>query len=348
MRRISRDPQKFDLMKILDDYARQGGRDIRDPSDHAMLLAELQKQLEENRTNDILIHGLRVQHMFAFVASALGRCQAIKEEDAGEFYTTNPTMTLPDFRIVTTDQNEFLVEVKNWHPTNPIKSYKFPQRYFDGLKAYAALFKTELVIALFWSPLKLWILVSPEDFEQHNEDYVLSFDRAFKCNKMSLLGDRMIGTVPSLTLKFLSDPAKPRSIDENGMAEFTIGDIEMYAGDNLISDDTEKNIAWFLMNYGTWPAQKLPEEIVGDQLISMSFRVRPQERSNPNQNFETIGFLSEMISRQFNDVTAPRGSVELLSPTEEPDIFGVVIPPGYRGQVLRLWRFEMTPNVARA
>jgi len=78
----------------------------------------------------------------------------------------------------------------------------------------------------------------------------------------------------------------------------------------------------------------------------MSFRVRPQERSNPDQNFEIIGYLSEMISRQFNDVTAPRGSVKLLSPTEEPDTFGVVIPSGYRGQVLGLWRFQMTPNVA--
>ncbi len=84
MKRISRDPQKFELMRIIDDYARSRGLDIRDQANQEAFLADLGKQIESNRTNDILAHGLRIQTMFAYVAAALGACRVIKEEDAGE------------------------------------------------------------------------------------------------------------------------------------------------------------------------------------------------------------------------------------------------------------------------
>jgi hypothetical protein len=343
MRQIARQPPRFDIIKILDSHARRRGFDILDQANHSAFLADMADQIEKNRTNDILIYGLRAEAMFAFVASALGRCKAIKEEDAGDLYATDLAMKVPDFRIVTVDNREFLVEVKNWNERDPRKNYSLSHTYFSGLKQYASLFNKELFIGLFWSPQQLWILVSADDFERRNGSYELSLMEAIARNQMQLLGDYMIGTTPSLTLKLLSDPTKPRSVDASGMAAFTIGAVEIYAGDQRIVDDTEKNIAWFLMNYGDWPAHELPPEVVNDELVSIGFRVEPRERANPSQHFEMIGNLCAMISRQFNHVTAPDGSVAHLSPAREPDTFGVVIPVGYRGDRLPLWRFTMMP-----
>ena len=101
------------------------------------------------------------------------------------------------------------------------------------------------------------------------------------------------------------------------------------------------SIAWFLMNYGCWTGHDLSVEVVDGNVISVSFRLQPETRSNPSQPFELIGCLSEMVSRQFNDITAPDGPVRLLSPKREPDTLGVIIPAEYRGKALRLWRFVL-------
>jgi hypothetical protein len=112
----------------------------------------------------------------------------------------------------------------------------------------------------------------------------------------------------------------------------------------LIEEDVENNIAWFLMNYGKWPGEQIPAEIVDGALIATGFRIAPEERSNPDQDFEIIGSLSEMVSRQFNDITAPDGAIKLLSPQREPDTLGVVIPHDYHGKTLPLWRLIIKPS----
>ena len=158
-----------------------------------------------------------------------------------------------------------------------------------------------------------------------------------------MLGDCMIGTTPPLSLKILSDPHKPRAIDRSGKFKFTIGEFELYCGDNLIQDGLEQQVAWFLINYGSWPIQDLPCEVEEEQLISTGFFVAPEEQSNPNENFEIIGHLSQMISQQFNDMTIQEGEIRLLCPSNNPDTFGVFIPPDFRGTALPLWRFEIHP-----
>jgi hypothetical protein len=64
----------------------------------------------------------------------------------------------------------------------------------------------------------------------------------------------------------------------------------------------------------------------------------PPERANPRENFEIVGTLSTMISRQFNEITAPSGKVERLSTTRDPTSLDALIPHDYRGSKLPLWR----------
>lgn len=330
-------------MRIIDGHARACGLDIRNQTHNERLLADLTAQIEQNRENDSLIHGLRVERMFAYVACALGACRAVKEEDAGELYAVDTAMRVPDFRILTVEKRELLVEVKNCHMIDLERGYRLAPAYLGGLKSYASAFRTELFIAIYWSKPKLWTLLSPNDFELQDGEYVVRLQEAMPRNNMQLLGDTMIGLPPSLTVRLLSDPTKPRAVDSTGQAKFTIGQVELYCGDQLIEDDLEKRIAWFLMNYGSWPGHKLEPEVDGGEVISIGFRAEPEERSNPDENFEIIGCLSEMISREFNDDTAWDGLVRLLAPKREPDTFGVVIPADYRGKALPLWRFNLQP-----
>ena len=237
MKRISRDHARFDLMRLLDRYARSRGSTIHDPQNQAAFLSDLTVDFEVNRSNEILIHGLRTQAMFAYVAAALGRCVVIKEEDAGEIYTSNPTMRAPDFRIVGVDGQEFLVEVKSHRPRRPSSAYSMTRSYFESLHAYAATFSRPLYFAIYWSQMRVWALVPAEGLRAQGDRYVLPMADAFKQNEMALLGDVMIGTVPSLTLKLYSDPAKPRSIDAEGRAQFTVQRAELFCGDDVILDE---------------------------------------------------------------------------------------------------------------
>lgn len=346
MKRLRRDHPKFDLMRLLDRHARSHGVSIRDHANHAAFLADLGEEFQRNHQNQILIHGLRIEAMFAFVAGALGNCRVIKAEDAGDIYALDVDVRAPDFRMVTGDGHEILVEVKNHRPSDSKGDYVFKRTYLDGLRRYAALLQRELYIAIFWSQWSLWSLVRPDRFEATGDRYKLSLGDAMKWSEMTLLGDYMLGTVPPLTLRFLSDPAKPRHVGQDGRAEFTIGQVEMAAAGEVIEDPLEVAIAWFLLNYGAWPGEPTLPEIVAGDLISVGFEVRPEQLADPAQGFEVIGFMSEMLSRQYNAITAGSGRVDLLIPKRDPDELGVLIPLDFKGQKLHLWRFYVTRAIS--
>ena len=63
--------------------------------------------------------------MFGYGASALGNCTIAKKEDAGELYST-----IPDYRLLTLDGNEFFVEVKNCHKATVEYRYRLNRNYF--------------------------------------------------------------------------------------------------------------------------------------------------------------------------------------------------------------------------
>jgi hypothetical protein len=344
MKRISRDESRFDLMRLLDRYARSRGVSIQDHASHADFLADLTRDFKENRTNEVLIHGLRIQEMFAYIAAALGSCAAIKEEDAGCFYAVDSDIRSPDFRIVTAEQREIFVEVKNHRPSNPCENFLLKATYLDSLRKYAVLFQRELYIAIYWSVWRLWSLVHADRFDRSGEDYLLSLSDALKRSEMMLLGDCTLGTIPPLTLRLLSDPTTDRRVGADGKAAFTMGKVELLAAGQVIEDPLEKKIAWFLLNHGDWPATPPTAEIDGGELISVRSEAQPEDRANPAQRFEIIGIMSQMLSRQYNNMTSTDGRVNLLIPKSDPDSLGVMIPSDFKGQQLHLWHFTQMPS----
>lgn len=202
--------------------------------------------------------------------------------------------------------------------------------------------KCDLKIALYWSRIKSWSLVSANSFDFDGISYSLSMEQCMKRNEMHTIGDSMVGTVPPLTIRFLTDPERPRSVKADGSTECTIGSVELWCGSRQIENPIEKKLAWFFVQFGDWSDNDTEVHIKDGQLIW--FEISVSSKPTQGQHFSLIGFLSQMVSRQYDELTTSAGEVEQLTPSAEPEALGIVIPPDYSGRDLKLWRFIMSPN----
>jgi hypothetical protein len=164
-----------------------------------------------------------------------------------------------------------------------------------------------------------------------------------KINEMADLGDMQVAATPPLVLRALTDPTQPRELDDRGYVSFTIGRIEFYCGRVRIDSKDEQDLAFYFMLYGNWTGGEPEAHVENGSLIRIDFEVHHPGPAR-GQEFEMLGYLSGMISRRFNDLTAPEGKIERLVPASDPGSLGVVIPTDYKGKFLRLWRFIQRPN----
>lgn len=343
MKRVTKASPKFDLIRLLDQYARRRNIDIANEQGQRGFIENLKEEFSRHRDNEILIHGLRIQSMFLYVVAALDHCRIVKEEDAGEIYTAIDNLQAPDYRIITREGKELLVEVKNFHSEDPKAKFNLKKKYRDSLSAYAALFSLDVYIAVYWSKLKIWTLVPLHRISNDNKNYYLSLVEAIKWNEMYLLGDKQIGTTPYIGLRLYPNSNKPQERQKDGTVKFSIGKAELFCGEDIVDDQKEQEILWMLINHGDWPVRQQPAEQGRQGIVSVSFVSEPEERSNPQENFELLGTLSTMISRQFNEITAPSGKVEKLSTARDPSSLDALIPHGYKGSKLPLWPLTIYP-----
>jgi hypothetical protein len=62
----------------------------------------------------------------------------------------------------------------------------------------------------------MWTLVPLDSFTKANKTYSLDFLEAPKHDEMTVLGDCLIGIPKLLSLRFYTDPQKPRKVEANG------------------------------------------------------------------------------------------------------------------------------------
>jgi len=344
MKRIPRDPEKFEVIDMVSAIGRKTSFKIGDEASEAAVLGKDSDSYRRARKNPALLHGRRTEDMFGYVAASLRSCVLVKEEDAGEAYVTSSTIRIPDYRLVTNDGYEFLVEVKNFHQSNPSAPFSLDSSYVDGLLQYAALLKKDLKFAVYWSRWNLWTLVSADKLKGVGSERELTITEALQVSEMSsLLGDLHLGTTPPLVLRLRADTTKPRAVEpSSSQVIFTIGAVEFYCAGRLIVDDLEKSLAFYLILYGDWVESESKADVKDGELVSIDFESRPRE-SEPKQEFEIIGSLSSMASGKYNDLTLSEGGVERLSPDAEPDSLVLHVPHGYRGKDLPLWRLKVEP-----
>ena len=162
---------------------------------------------------------------------------------------------------------------------------------------------------------------------------------------MATLGDMFPGTRTPLVFRVVADLQKPSTVSPDGQAEFTIGAVDLYCGGQKIEERQEMNLAFYFMMFGGWTSDKPRAQIVAGKLISVDLVVEP-EQSAPKQNFQLLDPLSSMISRRYRALTSDDAGIARLAPSREPGSLGVVIPDGYKGKSLPLWRFTLVPSSA--
>ena len=340
--RRQRNSEEASVIRLLDLLIGTHDLKINELGDRATILQTLTGAISRVPQNKILVYGTRVESMFSYVVGALEHCAAIKQEDAGELYSVETNVAIPDFRVLTLEGEEFLVEVKNCHRVGTKYRYRMTREYLAKLRNYADLFGRELKIAIYWSRYNLWSLVSEDAFEVDDGHYSLSMEQCMKRNEMKIIGDSMVATVPPIILRVIPDPDKPRKVGSGGRTEFVIGDLQLRCDGRKIEDPFERKLAWFLFLYGDWDIDEPEVKIEDGNLAWIQFMANKDRAKG--QRFAMLGFLSQMTSLQFNELTAEEGEVVRLSPGLDPDKLGIVIPADFRGDDLRLWRFTMSPN----
>lgn len=340
--RRQRNSEEANVIRLLDQLVRTRGLKINELDDQATILQALEGAISCAPQNKILLHGTRVEAMFSYVAGALGHCKVIKQEDTGELYSVRNDVAVPDFRIVTLEGKELLVEVKNCHHAGTKYRYRMTKEYLAKLRNYADLFGCELKIAIYWSRLSHWSLVSADAFELDDKYYSLSMEQCMKRNEMKIIGDSMVGTIPPIVLRVIPDPNKPQKTEPDGTIGFIIGDVKLRCDNHEVRDPFERKLALFLFSYGDWCAGEPEFRIDAGELSWIQFVA--DKDPVKGQRFAMLGFLSRMISLQFNELTAEEGEIVRLSPSLDPEELGILIPENFKGEHLQLWRFTMSPN----
>ena len=341
MKRHDTDHLQGACLRLLDDFARLRNLSIADVSTQSQLLDELGKTLHTHRTDPIRLHGFRVQAMFAYIAAALGGCKLITEEDSGIFFDAIGNLTRPDFRLITCENQQFFVEVKNHHTAT--KPYEFTAAYLLKVTRYAELIGLPLKFAIYWSRWNTWTLVDASRLQKKTPKTKLTFPEALKMNEMGTIGDISIGTIPPLALRFHADTTKPRTVNAKGKIPFTIGKAALYAGGNEITDPVETQLAWLFMFYGKWTDVQNTAHFDNQLLDYTELSVAP-EQPTEGQDFEIIGPMSQMITNQYLDSTSDGKNIKSFAPMTNASDFGAIIPADYKGKALHLWRLQQQPN----
>ncbi len=339
---VKRQSPQAQAITLLDAVARSEGLKVGKQTTTQLVLTRIR---ELTQLNPILMHGKRVEAMFAFVAAALGKCSAIREEDVGAVFAAEDVQP-PDYRVVLLDGAELLIEVKNCHEAT--KPLRLKTDYVKRLANYGKLFDRPVKLAIYWSRWNAWSLVPLEILKLSSAKASIRFPDAMMANEMATLGDHMIGTTPPLTLRLYSDPSESRKAARNQRhIRFRIRGVEVFCGGQRVEDKREQSIALHFMMFGRWaPRQKL--EIQKNELVWLEWILEPEQppadQEQPEQEFRIVGDASSMISRHFDFSTVSlSGEIERLQPLADPSKFGIDIPYDYKGKDVRLWRFVLQP-----
>ena len=108
---LSHDPLQFDVLDLLDSVGRLHGISI-DSVDGKDQVLDIVRKAALQESPATRLHGRRIEAMFGYVAAAMGRCSLVKKEDSRPAFAGHPDMQIPDYRLVTDDGQQFLVEVK--------------------------------------------------------------------------------------------------------------------------------------------------------------------------------------------------------------------------------------------
>ncbi|WP_193452231.1 hypothetical protein [Pseudomonas nitroreducens] len=346
MKRLQRNPEKFEVIDLFTSVGKGRNYRLRADENFEDFIMRMRDSLKSSMANANLLHGKRIEALFSYVAGALGECLFIKKEDAGAVFSNIPNIQPPDYTVTLKNGSRMMIEVKNCHIGDFKTPYKLKKDYLKRLENYAAMQGAQLKIAIYFSRLNKWCLLSKSSLTEKMGRYEINMISAIAKSEMAILGDRSIGVKPDIGIEFMADPEKESSINDDGTASLTISKVRIFNAGVEIHDYNEKSIAFYLARFGKLTCD-LPQAIQEDgRLISIKFdfRVDDEDELHEGQEFLIVGDLSSMITNAYNEHTVYEQSVVSLDPELDPDFFAINIDPDHVSKDLPLWQFSIQPN----
>lgn len=344
MKKLGREPQKLETLNLFSLLQSGDGNTLYNPANRQSFLSQVDSGLTRALDSEATLHGIRVQSMFQGMVANLDFVRLLKEEDAGNcYYQSNDEIRIPDFRVITTKGESYLIETKNHFSKNPMRRFRTRSEDLQALKRYADIVGTPLRLAIYWAHWNQWTLNDPDRFTTNGNYADLEFIQAMKQNEMATLGDYSIGTTYPLTLRLGAAIDQPRTISAEGVVSMRIGSVDIRAAGVLLEDATERNIALYLMMYGKWEYDGGRIELDDIGLPLAAIHTSSPEEPTPDQGFEIVGWVSSLYSQHYNSLTLEGGRVSRLNPAD-PTSLAPVIPRDLQKKQLPLWRFTLEPN----
>ena len=348
MKRLTRDPLRFDAFDLFATFGEKHEASLRDAASVDGFLSTMKAAVGKALSNDAFMFGQRTEALFERIVASLGGCRLIKREDVGDvFHAFDTEVQPPDFRILLDGGEQILVEVKNFHQRGSSdRELRERPAYVATLQAYADAMGAELLFAIYWVQWNTWTLVPTSAFRTDGTSLRLSLTDAVRANQFGRLGDKQIGTRWPLRFRVLPDGDESAIVGAGGRVSFTTGAREIYCEDRRLVSSVEQRIAIFLAMYGDWKVLDTIVDVHEQKLVSVELLVGPQEDRGhlQSQGFDMVGPLSSMISRLHNSLTGDETHVTAIRTNFGPGEVGHLIPDNYRGDALPLWQLVLVDD----
>ncbi|WP_439500451.1 hypothetical protein [Aminobacter ciceronei] len=332
----------FELLASAAIFARKNGIALNDPALVERFMADAEPRLQEALSDPALIHGSRIERLFEATVLSLGRFKLLKTEDVGRVHSTE-TFRAPDFRVVLNDGEQWLVEVKNVRSKEPFKQeLRMSRAYLSSLRSYADAVGTPLKLAIYWSLWKLWSVISPERFQSSNGSLRVSMQEAVLASEFERLGEVLIMTKPPLRLVLGAATDMPRSLSEEGLANFIIGSAKVFSRDVELTDPKDRKLAQVFLFHGEWAVDGPFALMDGDEIAGVEFVAKPVEPTN--QGWDGIGTASRIFSSFYADQTIDGDQVIQLDGEPAPDWFAPLASWDFKNSKLPLLLGRIQPS----
>lgn len=339
---------EYESYELLAKLANQYKLDINKDEDVEKILTLFKTRVEELGKSPTFVYGKRLENAFFEMVKSLDSVKFIKEEDTQKVYS-ELDFKIPDYRIISKDEEIFLVEVKNFASVTSTKNinkhteYTLTQKYWNQLKTYSELFSIPVKIVIFWRNWGLWTLNDLDEFKSVGVKRKIKLFEAFKHSQMYKLGDKLIGTKSPLVFRLIMEP-KLLNIDKPSRKVVSkIIDVQMCSEENVIRDKEISRFAYLLFWFGKWK-QEGPFPVIKDNTFrGMEYIAKPIEETR-GQGFEIIATLSTMYMNMYHLQTYRKEGLPNIYPKGELPPIAKIIPENPFHRELPLWIFTLVPS----
>jgi hypothetical protein len=343
--RVTRLPRHPATLGALDLYARIGGGPgvLQDPARITAFVDRVRAGVEVSTANAARLHGWHRQNMFEALVVALGELRLLKSEDAGEcFYKADGDIAVPDYRFLSSDGEQVLIEIKNHYRENATEAFHVTARYLGALERYSTIVGCRLLLGVYWASVNHWTLTDSARLARTDAEATLDYVTAYRYNEANIIGDRLIATTTPIQMRIPADPTKPRTIDGSGHANFTTGLPTFRVGTRDLTTPGDQDLAMRMLLWSPWEESE-EVEVDDEGLVALTITAAPHHEV-PGQGFEILGWISQYFAANYWLLTADQGEVRQLALDHDPQAMNALLPPLDRAVDFPLWQFRVLPH----